>query len=714
MESEAISDRDMFSTAGGMEKKREWSRDGEMKDDESARGNDVQEMNGARTVIRLAGEWEVEESRDEEPPVRYGHRVMVPGLIDMARPGFEEVGRASERRRYFWHRKTVTGPKEVPGHAILKVHKAMYGAAVWMNGRKLGETVASFTPTYWDVREHLRAGAENEVVIRVGADRGAVPEGVPAGWDFEKSLYVPGVYDEVEMILCEGPRIVNVQAVPDVGGERVRFLVEVESARGAEVAAKVRVEVAEGESGRVEGECAVEGVWKDGRAVLDMTLPLPGAKLWSPEEPFLYVARVRTEGDEVEVRFGMREFRFKRETGRAVLNGRERYLTGTNVTIHRFFEDGARGNLPWDREWVRKLHRSFKAMNWQIVRYCIGFPPEFWYDIADEEGVLIQDEFPVWAGESDAHEKLDAERLAEQYGDWMRERRNHPCVVIWDAQNESEITSSSKALAAVRHLDRSNRPWENGYAEPQSACDCVESHPYLFIRGYKEKSEKPFRLAELKEVREPLLRKRQRVHGVPVLINEYDWMWLNRDGTPTTLSRHNYEEALGENATVEERREYHGRVVAALTEYWRCHRKAAGVMHFCALGYSRGDGQTSDDFLDVGRLEYEPKFLRYVGDAFHPVGLMVDYWEERVAAGEEIEVEVVVINDGAESWKGKVEAGWRNEEASAWEECAVEPNGRESVKLKVKAPAKGGRATLVGALVAGGKRIESLRDVEVG
>ena len=35
-------------------------------------------------------------------------------------------------------------------------------------------------------------------------------------------------------------------------------------------------------------------------------------------------------------------------------------------------------------------------MNWNSLRYCIGFPPDFWYDIADEVGFLIQDEFPIW------------------------------------------------------------------------------------------------------------------------------------------------------------------------------------------------------------------------------------------------------------------------------------------------------------------------------
>ena len=83
-------------------------------------------------------------------------------------------------------------------------------------------------------------------------------------------------------------------------------------------------------------------------------------------------------------------------TGRALLNGQTYYLRGSNVCIYRFFEDAERGHLPWDREWVRKLHRRFKEMHWNSLRYCIGFPPELWYQIADEEGILIQDEFPIW------------------------------------------------------------------------------------------------------------------------------------------------------------------------------------------------------------------------------------------------------------------------------------------------------------------------------
>src|SRR6516162_6672476 len=88
---------------------------------------------------------------------------------------------------------------------------------------------------------------------------------------------------------------------------------------------------------------------------ITQTIPIPGAHLWSPEDPFLYVVETSTDGDAVRTRFGMREFRFDGPTQRAYLNGKVYYLRGSNITLHRFFEDPLRRHLPWDEAWVRKL-----------------------------------------------------------------------------------------------------------------------------------------------------------------------------------------------------------------------------------------------------------------------------------------------------------------------------------------------------------------------
>jgi beta-galactosidase/beta-glucuronidase len=347
-----------------------------------------------RRVMSLNGTWQVAEGGMDSMPAGFTHTVPVPGLVDMAKPAFEEVGKKSERRQAFWYRRTFALEGNIPPVAILKINKAKYGTKVWLNGQVIGEHLPCFTPAYMDVKKQLKGAAqENELIIRVGADRESRPTDVPSGWDFEKYLYIPGIYDSVELILSGKPYIVNVQTVPDISAGSVRVVTEVQWPEKPG-SASVVYQVTEMKTGRVVGAAKSSGISFSSGATtsLDVTIPIKDCRLWFPEDPFLYELQVNTGRDNVRTRFGMRSFQFDAATGRAILNGKPYFMRGTNVCAYRFFEDDQRGDKPWRAEWVRRLHQKFKSMHWNSIRYCIGFPPEIWYDIADEEGFLIQDE----------------------------------------------------------------------------------------------------------------------------------------------------------------------------------------------------------------------------------------------------------------------------------------------------------------------------------
>lgn len=680
-----------------------------------------------RGRIDLNGTWQVAEGSMDSIPQRFGRTVPVPGLIDTAEPAFDEVGKRSEQRQAFWYRRTFTVEGEIPDVAMLKLNKARYGTKVQLNGHLVGEHLPCFTPAYLDVKPHLKgSGQANELIVRVGADRDALPAGQPTGWDFEKYLYIPGIYDDVALILTGEPFIRNVQIVPDIEAERVRVVAELESSRSGSCATVCQV--SEARSGKVVATVERANVPFSGEGLtrLHITIPLEACRLWSPEDPFLYRLRLSTGGDEIVTRFGMRSFRFDRETGRAILNGKPYLMRGTNVTAYRFFEDAERADKPWDRDWVRRLHQKFKGMHWNTIRYCIGFPPDFWYDIADEVGFLIQDEFPIWTLSEDP-EKLTAEKIVPEYTDWMRQRWNHPCIVIWDAQNESNTPETGKALNAVRHLDLSNRPWDNGWAEPQSEQDCVEAHPYLFISLFNPAWGNPnfTDLTDMVNVSPiPSLNQAQRKLKVPILINEYAWLWLNRDGTPTCLTENVYEKLLGPDSTTEQRRVLYAKYLAALTEFWRSGRQCAGVLHFCGLGYSRPSdkprpegGATSDHFIDLEKLTFEPHFEWHVRDAFAPVGIMLDYWGQALPAGQEHTFKIVIINDLYEDWAGIVRLRLlRDGQAIANQDrpFVVEALGRKSVSFHQTIPSQPGPYLLKAELLAGGQDpIRSVRDMTV-
>jgi beta-galactosidase len=683
-----------------------------------------------RKVVSLDGTWQVEQGRMESAPKDFAHTVVVPGLLDMAKPAFAEVGKKSKLREAFWYRRTFTVDGPVPAVAILKIHKAQWGTKIFLNGQLLGEHLPCFTPALLDVKPHLKGdGQTNEIVIRVGANRESLPDGVPNGWDFEKYLFIPGIYDDVELILTAAPYVANIQTVPDVPGKSVRVVAELQAGKEA-CDTVAEIDVCETASGKAVGSAKAPAVKLAAGQLskIDVTIPIADCRLWSPEDPFLYTVTVGTGVDALKARCGIRSFRCDPQTGRFILNGKPYYLRGTNVTAYRFFEDANRGDLPWRPEWVRKLHQQYKSMHWNSIRYCIGFPPDFWYDIADEEGFLLQDEFPIWLGAKtdNAPDHPKAEHIARQYTEWMRERWNHPCAAIWDAQNESFSPEIGKAIAAVRGLDLSNRPWENGYEGAPTPTDCCESHPYLFSRWCQlwNKGQK-FYLKDLATTSPKpwLTAEQQKRMPAPIIINEYCWLWLNRDGSTTCLTGDVYKGVLGPNSTAEQRRMFHARGVAALTEFWRSHREAAGVLHFCGLGYARpGDkprpegGATCDDFLDLQTLKFEPLFEQYVRDAFNPVGIMIDAWAEKYPPGPR-EFPVAIINDLYDAWKGDVRVQLLRDGqpiAEKTQPCVVPALGRERLKFSIDIPATPARYQVEAALVgAGSQPVRSLRDFEV-
>jgi len=681
-----------------------------------------------RLVIDLNGTWEIAEGGMNTVPGSFEGKVPVPGLVDMAEPAFEEVGKKSPRRQAFWYRRTFAVDTSVPGVALLKIHKAKYGTKVLLNGSLVGEHLPSFTPALLDVRPLLKGDMQqNELIIRVGADRESLPEGMPTGWDFEKYLYIPGIYDSVELILADPPYIARVQTVPDIVQRKVKIVAEIDNVDDRELF-DLHFRLREARTGKSieSGAVGITSVAGQYKVPVTFEIPIEECHLWSPEDPFLYMLELFTAGDNTRTRFGMRSFRFDKETGRAVLNGRHYFMRGTNVCVYRFFEDAERGDKPWRADWVRQLHQKFKSMHWNSIRYCIGFPPDIWYDIADEEGFLIQDEFPIWLL-SEAPEKPVAEKIIPEYTEWMQERWNHPCVVIWDAQNESVTEETGKALAAVRHLDLSNRPWDNGWAAPQSQEDCIETHPYFFSKLWNEywADDNKFALSNLANIsRRPSVRKEQENDRLPIILNEYGWLWLNRDGTTTCLTGSVYEKLLGPNSTTAERRLLYARYLAALTEFWRSGRECAGVLHFCGLGYSRaGDkprpegGATSDHFIDLEKLIFEPNFERYVRDAFSPVGLMIDFWAEQLVAGSERKFDIVLINDLPRPYKGFVnirieQAGRTVAEQSR--ECSIDRLGRTVLSFEQKIPKEAGEYQLVAEIdTTNGNKVRSLRDFKV-
>lgn len=633
---------------------------------------------GARTTVSLDGTWEIGDSVDPGvPPATFQNTVAVPGLVRTANPPFPEVdhyetrqwlsamihwkrlpegemieerGHTRQPRNFYWYRRTFRVPAQKQ-RAVLTINKAQFGTAVWLNGRMVGEHMGCFTPGRFYLTDAVDWSGENLLLIRIGAHPGAMAASALYGTDIEKQTWTAGIYDNVSLQFSDGPHIESVQVAPRIRSSEI--IVETELLNpGPGRSVSLTQQVKTWKDGRPVGTpTAVRILLGEGeRKVIRQTISVPDTVLWSPANPFLYVLDTTTDGDAKSSRFGMRELRF--EDGRAVLNGEIIYLRGASITLHRFFADPNCGNRPWDEAWLRKLLVEIpRRMNWNAFRICIGPPPQRWLDIADEAGLLLQLEFPIWdSGGFPLRTLWKEDEVVEQVAHFVRDNWNHPSVVLWDASNETRWPFlSEKLVPTVRKLDLSGRPWENGYMGPGEPGDPFELHPYKFNSHNKVPPEQAFRMADLETSADP--GKAGNLDGKwpghASIINEYGHLWLHRDGRPTGLTAKAYNNILGPAATSDERFAFYAYSLAGLTEYWRAFRRHAGVLYLAYLDGDSPNGFTCDNFRDVRTLEFQPYFEDYVREAFKPLGVYIHFWKPELQAGTRRAFRVMMINDSA-------------------------------------------------------------------
>ena len=162
---------------------------------------------------------------------------------------------------------------------------------------------------------------------------------------------------------------------------------------------------------------------------------------------------------------------------------------------------------------------------------------------------------------------------------------------------------------------------------------------------------------------------------------------------------------LGKNSHGRQRRHLCARYLAAETEFWRSHRTCAGRRYFCGLGYSRPDGETSDHFLDVETPTLDPEFQTRLRDAFAPVGLMLDFWDDKRAAGKSCDFPVVVINDLDRDWSGSVRLRLRRDGQTIADQsrpCQVKSWGTTRLVFTLVLPTRPGHCEAEAALICPG------------
>lgn len=445
--------------------------------------------------ISLNGEWEVALS-DSAPDV-YPSRVQVPGLVTMAAPSLgESLDALDDTVRYdcVWYRRRFRLDGPAAPHAELHL-RARYNAEVWLNGRRIGyDAHSTWSFARFDVTGGLRYGEDNILEVRVGSWNTATFPSKENSAEWWRSTRAPGIWDDVYLELGGGIYADGIRVQPFPG--KVKVLLDVHNASSAVTPAVVRMSILDDGVAIKSVECRTslpQGSCQGVEAELDAS----GLEFWTPGKEGnakLYDMEVSVlSGDgrllsrKVE-RFG---YRYIGVEGRDVLlNGSKILFRAENIAFVRALNRWSEGL--YDEAWLRRFIRSLvQDYNFNYIRIHLGHAYSRLYDIADEEGLMIQDEWRfMHDSEPSGRDMADTET---EFRRWIIENANHPAIVAWDQENEGNIRIPG-LISGFRELDPT-RLW--------SEQDFIQKHIYEYsereVRGFEDyviPSDKPYTILE--------------------------------------------------------------------------------------------------------------------------------------------------------------------------------------------------------------------------
>lgn len=607
-----------------------------------------------RTTINLNGTWQFDQTVNAFPPAKFTRTIPVPGLVHLATPKVADYDKFFKRAdqveakmqhnlynidytpRYSWYRKSVFIPKELEGkEGTITIKKSQYVTQVFVNGIDLGTSMSCYTPVEFPLSKTIKYGAENEILIKVG-DRTWLPAEAAGGTDKEKEHYLPGIWDDVLLSFTGAVRVNRLLVLPSVANKNVTVKAQLRNFKPAQIfygdaisdSVTLEVSIAEKLSGKVvaakSGRFAAK---RDNVSEVQLEIPIQQFTNWKPGKPFLYMATasLKTDkgiSDETAKQFGMRDFTRKGKF--FYLNGEKIILRGTNVTLQRFFEDPDCSNLVWDKEWVKRLLVEYpKKLNWNMMRICVGIAPDFWYDIADENGLLFQNEWLYWQNHG-----WD-EQIRKEYTDWVWTDGNHPSIAIWDAINENTDNYIGNTLIPdLKKLDPT-RVWDAGYmsGDQMTQDEMDEPHPYQGVVNWIQPgaNRDVYPLGDLDF--NPKIYQDMNNASSAQLVNEYGWIWLWRNGSPSKLTVETFEHYLGKNSTPEQNWELQAYWMQLETEWLRSNPNIAGVLAFCYL--ANNYGYTGDWFAENIKDLKPTSTLDWFQHAFAPAATFINLADER-------------------------------------------------------------------------------------
>ena len=328
--------------------------------------------------ICLNGEYDYAITGDTaDAPKKYDGKILVPFSVESELSG---VGKALLPEQRLWYRRKFTVGKEFSGkEALLHFGAVDWQCSVWVNGKLVGEHTGGYNPFTFNITDVITEG-ENELVVKVfdPTDAGNQQRGkqilVTKGFWYTATS---GIWQTVWLEPVNRCRIDSLRLVPDIDEGVIRINIK----RTCKCGGKLYAKVLEGDKVVFDSEIADKAA-----------IPVPDARLWSPEDPFLYTLLLTLdcngEKDEVSSYFGMRKFSIVKDSAgipRLGLNNKPYFQRGL---LDQGYWPESQLTPPTDEAMIFDIEKM-KELGYNMLRKHIKEEPLRWYYHCDRLGMLV-------------------------------------------------------------------------------------------------------------------------------------------------------------------------------------------------------------------------------------------------------------------------------------------------------------------------------------
>ena len=393
-------------------------------------------------------------------------------------------------RTAFWYRKKLDYDEAFDGKKVYfefnganqKTDLYVNGTHVPYNGGDAFTHKGGYTAFRFDVTDYLVHG-QNVLAVRVDNSHDEAIAPISADFNMCGGIYrrvYLVVVDKVHFDLNNNGSSGLFLTTPDVRSMTApeslgTVIVRTELVNDSDVARAVTVKTA------VEGDNAHEALSEQlsvpaqGRVLYERTVKVDNPHLWQGisyereaakkcekgrpagknDAGYMYTVKVSVSDgdkvlDEVSDRVGFRYFYVDREKG-FFLNGRYHPLRGVNR--HQFRK--GMGNALTEAEHDEDI-AIIKELGANAVRLCHYPHTDYFYDLCDENGIVLWTEIPLVNALGESAEF--AENTKRQLVELMRQQYNRPSVIFWGLQNEigngeNSASSFMNAKQLVYELD---------------------------------------------------------------------------------------------------------------------------------------------------------------------------------------------------------------------------------------------------------------------